>query len=223
MGEENLQFAICDLRFALRGAFGHFLAALAGQGTELVGAEGGGLLDLDDHAAAEAGEAVAFFGGFGGRLFQRGVVGFGDFFALVHGEVGELVGEGVFVAEVVLEFGFLELMEEVIGLFVERFELGVADAVLAEHLFDDQFAVASDEKFFGAHFLRFLQACDEGLVFGDVVGGAADEAAEGEDGGAVGGAEDDADAGGAGIAAAAAVEFDGYQLVHGKIIGDLMI
>ena len=116
------------------------------------------------------------------------------------------------------ELDGFEIAKQGVGLVEKMLEGGILDAVLAAHLLDDQFAVAADEDFGGAELGGFAEGEDEGGVFGDVVGGDADEFSAGDEGRPVLSGEDDADAGRPGIAAASAVEIDGDGFGHVCIV-----
>jgi hypothetical protein len=150
-----------------------------------------------------------------GRDAAGGEVGVGDFGSAVHGEVGQGVGEGVVAAKVVTDLGSAEGVEEGHGLLPEGFEGFVADFVFAAELLDDEFGVAEDAEVLDAKGLGVAETGEEAGVFGDVVGGAADELTDGPDGGGVVGFEDGADTGRAGVTAGAAVEAEGDSLGDG--------
>src|SRR5690606_696940 len=93
-------------------------------------------------------------------------------------------------------------------------ELGRLHAVLAGDLLYHQLRVAEDADLGGLELGGQLQGADEAVVFGDVVGGVAEEVAGFvDDEGGVVRFDDDADAGGPGVAARAAVDVN--QEVHG--------
>jgi hypothetical protein len=192
----------------------HAHSTLTDKRSKLMWAEGGWVADLNGAATARADKTVAGAGLRRGGSVDGGVVGVLHVGFAVHGEVGEFISQGVFVAEVVVDFGMVELMEKELGFVIEEAEIGIFDAVFSAHLFDDQLAIAADEDFSGSEFFGLLECENEGLIFGDVVSGVAYESAEGDQRRAVGGAKDNADACWPGIAATAAVEFKGDELVN---------
>ena len=95
----------------------------------------------------------------------------------------------------------------------EQAQVGVLDLVLAAELLDDQLAVAEHGQLAHAAVERQLEAGDQRLVLGDVVGRRADAVGELLDDRAVETQQLAADAGRAGVAAGAAVDVEVQVLV----------
>jgi predicted enzyme related to lactoylglutathione lyase/GNAT superfamily N-acetyltransferase len=171
---------------------------------------------FDRTAALGAEDAIAFLSGLRGRRIERGFVGFGYVLSAIHREVGEFVGELVLVTQVVLDARGFKLADVLLRFFEEHLHVGMFHFVLAGHLADNQFAVAADEDFCGAQALGFVHGRDECAVFGDVVGGAADETSERDEGRSVLGADDDTDACGTWVSPASSIEFKCERFVHGS-------
>ncbi len=165
---------------------------------------------FDLAAAGLAGKALRA-SALGGR---RDIIHIFNIRLAVHGEIGEAIGEGIVMSEIVGEVDGFKILDEGLRLIEQRLERRVFDAVFAEHLLDDEFTVAADLKLAAPELGGFAKADDQGHVFSDVVGGAADVFADGDEGRGVLGGENDADAGRSGIAAAAAVEVERDRFLH---------
>ena len=175
---------------------------------------GGRILHFDLAAAGRASEA-----GRGDAIGRRGwIIHIIDIALAIHGPIGQAVGEGIFVAKVVSEADGFKIADEGLRLLEQGLEGGVFDSIFAQHLFDDQFAVAANKEFASAELGGLAKTDDQGHVFGDVIGGSADVFTEGDQGRIVLGGENNADAGRAGISPAAAVEVERDGFVHLRIL-----
>jgi hypothetical protein len=118
------------------------------------------------------------------------------------------------MAKVVGEVHGFKFARERFGLIEERFKRGIFYAIFAEHLFNDQFAVAADLKFTSSQLGRLAEADDQGHVFGDVVGGFPDVFSDGDKRRGIFSGENHADTGQAWIPATAAVEVERNGFFH---------
>ena len=96
----------------------------------------------------------------------------------VHGGVREAVGPLVFTAEDVLDAEGIELCDAALCLVVERAQIGAGDLVAALDLLDEQLGVADDAQAAMAGVEGPLQRAQQRRIFGDIIGGFAQEFAE---------------------------------------------
>ncbi len=119
--------------------------------------------------------------GVGQRGFRTGRFGFlycgcaGSFsFRFIQHFVGEGVGLPVLLAVDVFDSKGLEGFGHFLGAFEQRAQILALHFVLSTHLLDQELGITFDAN--GTHAVRFriVQRGDEAVVFGDVVGRAAD-------------------------------------------------
>jgi hypothetical protein len=116
----------------------HFGAALADERAQLMGTDGRWGFYRNHAAAARAGMKVAWLRSSWRWLIKgRAFADLGDIGFTIHRQISQAVGGFIFVPEIVLDFGVIELMQEELGFVVEFFEIRIFDAIFAAHLFDD--------------------------------------------------------------------------------------
>ncbi len=143
-------------------------------------------------------------GGFCCASFAAGLrVGALDF---VHRQIGERVGFAIMLAVDVIDAERIERGRHFFRALVKRREFLAANFVQALHLLDEQFGVALDAQRADSLRLNVVERGDQPVVFGDIVGHAADIFFQPSDDFAFRIADDDAIRGWTGITAGAAVD-----------------
>ena len=143
-------------------------------------------------------------GGFCCASFAAGLcVGAFDF---VHRQIGERVGFAIVLAVDVIDAERIERGRHFFGAFVKRREFLAANFVQALHLLDKQFGVALDAQRADSLRLDVVERGDQPVIFGDIVGHAADIFFQPSDDFTFRIADDDAISGWTGITAGAAVD-----------------
>src|SRR4029077_16618244 len=132
------------------------------------------------NAAAEAGADFADFAYRAARFRfwrrDRGELGrFGrGAFGFVHGFVGEGVGFAILFAVDVVDAERFQRGGHFSRALEKGLQLGASNLVLAAHLFDEELGIAFDAQRLNALRLHVVERGDQAVVFGDVVGHAAD-------------------------------------------------